>query len=465
MPLYPPATPGVTDHGALTGLTDDDHPQYATNTEFDDHSARHENGGADEISIAGLDGTPAELTTHAGAADPHTGYLLESLIDAKGDLIAASAADTPARLAVAANGASLRAASGQATGLEWQLNNLAAAVAPTVNEDSGDGYSVGSRWIDTTADKEYVCLDASVGAAVWTETTGAGGGAPTTADYLVGTAQGGLSAEIVVGATPGGELGGTWGTPTVDATHSGSAHADFIAKAIVDAKGDLIAATAADTVARLAVGTDSHVLTADSAEATGLKWAPASGSGIPATIFDAAGDIIVASAADTAAVLTAGANGAFLQTLSTEAAGLIWRAAPTFAVYKRTAGNYTTTSGTFVDVDATNLALTITTLARRVRISLVASGLINTVNAFLYVDVDLDGARLGGDNGIIIQREDSAATSRYRNMSFSWITDVLTAASHTFKLQWKVSAGTGTLVGSSADSVLQFSVEETFLTA
>jgi len=50
------------------------------------------------------------------------------------------------------------------------------------------------------------------------------GGAPTTADYLVGTAQAGLSAEIVVGATPGGELGGTWGTPTVDATHSGSAH-------------------------------------------------------------------------------------------------------------------------------------------------------------------------------------------------------------------------------------------------
>jgi hypothetical protein len=48
--------------------------------------------------------------------------------------------------------------------------------------------------------------------------------APTTADYLVGTAQAGLSAEIVVGTTPGGELGGTWASPTVDATHSGSAH-------------------------------------------------------------------------------------------------------------------------------------------------------------------------------------------------------------------------------------------------
>lgn len=51
-----------------------------------------------------------------------------------------------------------------------------------------------------------------------------GTGAPDTADYLVGTAQAGLSAEIVVGTTPGGELGGTWASPTVDATHSGSAH-------------------------------------------------------------------------------------------------------------------------------------------------------------------------------------------------------------------------------------------------
>lgn len=53
---------------------------------------------------------------------------------------------------------------------------------------------------------------------------GTGSGAPTTADYLVGTADAGLSAEIVVGTTPGGELGGTWASPTVDATHSGSTH-------------------------------------------------------------------------------------------------------------------------------------------------------------------------------------------------------------------------------------------------
>ena len=48
---------------------------------------------------------------------------------------------------------------------------------------------------------------------------------------------------------------------------------------VVTTKGDIVAATAADTLTRLGVGANNTVLTADSAEATGLKWAtPAAGS-------------------------------------------------------------------------------------------------------------------------------------------------------------------------------------------
>ena len=67
----------------------------------------------------------------------------------------------------------------------------------------------------------------------------------------------------------------------MDFTWVTSDDANAIQNAIVDAKGDLISATAADTPARLAVGANDTVLTADSSTSTGLKWAaPASSGGM-----------------------------------------------------------------------------------------------------------------------------------------------------------------------------------------
>jgi hypothetical protein len=59
----------------------------------------------------------------------------------------------------------------------------------------------------------------------------------------------------------------------MDFTWVTSDDANAIQNTIVDAKGDLIAASASDTPARLAVGANNTLLVADSAEATGLKWA------------------------------------------------------------------------------------------------------------------------------------------------------------------------------------------------
>jgi hypothetical protein len=58
----------------------------------------------------------------------------------------------------------------------------------------------------------------------------------------------------------------------MDFTWVTSDDANAIQNAIVDAKGDLIAATAADTPARLAVGSNGQILIADSTAATGLSW-------------------------------------------------------------------------------------------------------------------------------------------------------------------------------------------------
>ena len=49
--------------------------------------------------------------------------------------------------------------------------NYDATTAPTVNDDTADGYRKGSMWIDINNDEVYRCVDDSLGAAVWIGTT------------------------------------------------------------------------------------------------------------------------------------------------------------------------------------------------------------------------------------------------------------------------------------------------------
>lgn len=70
-------------------------------------------------------------------------------------------------------------------------------------------------------------------------------------------------------------------------------------------------------------GTTGQVLAKASNTDLDFTWAT-DASGIPATIFDAKGDLIVASAADTAARLAVGTNGQYLSADSTASTGLKW---------------------------------------------------------------------------------------------------------------------------------------------
>lgn len=117
------------------------------------------------------------------------------------------------------------------------------------------------------ADNDSLTYDAASGKWVPEAVSGGGGGgAPTTVDYLVGTASGSLSAEIAVGTTPGGELGGTWASPTVDATHSGSSHASVQAAAEATAAAAL-SAHASDTTGVHGISDTSALETSAGAQA------------------------------------------------------------------------------------------------------------------------------------------------------------------------------------------------------
>ncbi|XWX02918.1 hypothetical protein VZO05_10425 [Aggregatilineales bacterium SYSU G02658] len=107
--------------------------------------------------------------------------------------------------------------------------------------------------------------------------------------------------------------------------------------------------------------------------------------------------------------------------------------------------DYTTASTTFVDVDATRLAFTLNTSGSAVLIGFYGTfSAASSADTLCYLDVALDGVRVGGDDGLaLIARKNGSGTSlQHGTLSFTALVPTLSAGEHTFKLQWRVSGGT-----------------------
>jgi hypothetical protein len=165
-----------------------------------------------------------------------------------------------------------------------------------------------------------------------------------------------------------------------------------ISNTLVDAKGDLIVATGADTPGRLAVGSANQVLTVDSSTGTGLKWA------------------------------TPAAGGKILQVVNTTL----------------TSGNFTTSSTSFVDVTNLNVSITPASTGSRIMVFLTATCSATATSG--QGNVDMRFALVRGSTTITEARFDlenntGSTTSFGMPITLHYLDSPSTTSSTTYKIQ------------------------------
>ena len=265
---------GVTDHGALTGLGDDDHAQYALADGT--RGAFAAPLGADDNYVT--DAEKAALHAHSNKAaldlvsGTNTGdqtLPTWSTIAGKPAVVAAGIDAAAARTAIGAGTSSIVVGTGAGDAKAGNYQPTAANIS------------------DSTTTGRALLTAADAAAA---RTTLALGTAATTASTAYATTAQGAKADTAVqpartitagtGLTGGGDLSANrtlavaYGTTSTTATVGNDSRVTgAIQASITDAKGDIIAATAADTVARVAVGSAGDSLTPDSSAGTGVAWA------------------------------------------------------------------------------------------------------------------------------------------------------------------------------------------------
>jgi hypothetical protein len=167
----------------------------------------------------------------------------------------------------------------------------------------------------------------------------------------------------------------------------------------IDAKGDLVPGTGADTFARLAVGANGTVLTADSAEATGLKWATASGGA-----------------------------GAVVQVVS--------------ATYDTTSAS---SSSTFADTGLT-ATITPTSASNKILVFVNQNGCGKVTNNTSIGLRLVRGSTTITNIGVIEADTNSGATNRIGSMTTAYLDSPATTSATTYKTQFNSAANLGTVI-------------------
>lgn len=123
-------------------------------------------------------------------------------------------------------------------------------------------------------------------------------------------------------------------------------------------------------------------------------------------------------------------------------------------IVRNNGGAYTTTSTSFVDIDSTNLSITLAMSGAAAQISLtVVAG----ANVQFFLDLTIDGVRYAAGFGTGVGGSMNTA-GMISSMVSTSVRVQIGAGTHTFRPQWRVASGTGNI--DAANSPICFSVQE-----
>jgi len=250
-----------------------------------------------------------------------------------------------------------------ATKLSLSGGTMTGAIAMGTNKITGLGDPTSAQ---DAATKNYIdTMATSAGASATAAAISASAAATSATSAATSATSAANSYSAVVGLTGAGilrDMGTITETDTTSSTYlniatiatsaSNSATAaatsatSAAASATAAATSATSAATSATSAANSATAAATSATSAANSATAAANSAASAASAIQATIFDAKGDLIVASAADTAARLPVGTNGQILTAASTASYGVQWAAAP-ISLPDQTGNNgkYLTTDG------------------------------------------------------------------------------------------------------------------------
>jgi hypothetical protein len=176
---------------------------------------------------------------------------------------------------------------------------------------------------------------------------------------------------------------------------------DVLTEALVDAKGDLIVASGADAVTRLAAGTNGYVLTANSSATNGLEWAaaPAVGSfetsivfeGTTANDFETTLQVIDPTADRTITFKDASGTVAFTSDIPTNTDGLSEGSTNLYFTNERAQDAIGNSVGTGLSYNDTTGAVSVDTTTIQARVADVSDteiGYLNGVTSAIQTQLD-----------------------------------------------------------------------------